>query len=505
MQRPSVEYHDSASILRDPLPSLPTRDGYQTTSTAWRSLYHVAQLSPWRMDEEVRRWASPGRLKPGDLSVRSHHLLQQVGCLDHEHYLCGDEQSVCGRFAQNTLGPVTAVAFHNEMKYRFGDYKVCEESKRSASKKFIPDFVGVCCSATNIEQLKALPKDEKPTMVLLGEAKTPWKHNLQAIWDRYRADPEDDEGIRLAFAGHVGGKAPRLNFSRPIPATNSPRDGENCVSVRQCFYYLLSIIEENNDYRFDNPCPREEWGNSKAHIPGYEPLTPNTSARDPGNSMIQATPSGLRPTSPSSPLYLQKTSGDYKAELTFRDHQIRDRGLGRKVVILNGQGIGIIVDGDDEEKEEEGDDGNDSDDSDSDDDNAEPLNPLQRRPMSGYFTLPKGDRTPEKRSVAFNLPIRTERLETIPTLEVESPTPAARLAREGAASRGPNDRRGTSALNPLSQRMSTARPSQPAAQAGRNLPLRPRDAEDEQTAETRDAGGRRQFPANENTPRRGKP
>lgn len=154
-------------------------------------------MASWDIKKDVEKWTASARLNSKNLSVRAESVLQHDGCLDHEHFLCGDEQSVCGRYGQNALGPVSAVAIQNSIMYRFGDYKVCHESKRN--KTDIPDFVGVYCPAKNLEELQDLPKGEKPAMVLVGEAKTPWKHDLYAAWNQYKTNANNDEEIRHAF------------------------------------------------------------------------------------------------------------------------------------------------------------------------------------------------------------------------------------------------------------------------------------------------------------------
>ncbi|EQL32709.1 hypothetical protein BDBG_05449 [Blastomyces gilchristii SLH14081] len=41
-----------------------------------------------------------------------------------EHYICGDEQSIWERYAQNARTPASAVANHNDVRFYFGGYKL---------------------------------------------------------------------------------------------------------------------------------------------------------------------------------------------------------------------------------------------------------------------------------------------------------------------------------------------------------------------------------------------
>lgn len=88
--------------------------------------------------------------------------------------------SVSGRFSQNVLHPVKAICRVAGISLQFGDFKICNES-RTTEKVFtrteksddrkILDYV-----ATN-------PGDNMLRFV--GEAKTPWMHDLETFIDSY--------------------------------------------------------------------------------------------------------------------------------------------------------------------------------------------------------------------------------------------------------------------------------------------------------------------------------
>ncbi|KAK2812928.1 hypothetical protein FQN50_000949 [Emmonsiellopsis sp. PD_5] len=460
MDQDQVDYHDGASILRAPLPRVLTRDGYRTTSSAWHQTYYLAKMGVWDIKKDVRHWTSSKHLKPGHLSVHAQSVLQHEGYVGYEHYLCGDEPSICGRYGQNALGPTSAVAFHNGVKFRFGDYKVCEESKHWKNRNHIPDFVGVSCPAANREELEALPKDEKPSMVLVGEAKTAWKHNLHEHWRAYREDRDDDEDLRHAF-GQIAsymyqfkmrygflttydytiflkqvlweGKEPRLYFTPPIEASSSPEASKDAVSIRQCFYYLLSTIKQNGDHIIENTILLEKWVGPRSGTRSNDPVTPMTQ-----NTILQMTPTGMTPLPASSPLQLHREGLGFKATILFLQEHVRGFDTDERSVTINGKLIKVVIDGDDT--------------SDSgDDDSTGCSNSQQGLPKRGfgYPILEEGEQARKKLTVSFAIPHGEDRRRTgllgeirprrgvvtseLPPDTLQSPSPVPRAVPERGA------------------------------------------------------------------------
>lgn len=162
-----ITYYTGAEILAYPLPELLTRPGYQTTSTAFHNRYYSGPLAPWPIESEARDIVSDKHLNTDHLSVHVQNVLIHPCFIEREHHLCGDEQSVCGRFVQNALSPVTAVAFANGIRARFGDFKASADAsgnsegtkgktgkKGKKGERKIPDFVAIRCDALSIVQLK---------------------------------------------------------------------------------------------------------------------------------------------------------------------------------------------------------------------------------------------------------------------------------------------------------------------------------------------------------------
>ncbi|KAF3480056.1 uncharacterized protein GIQ15_05403 [Arthroderma uncinatum] len=361
-----VSYFDGASILRDPLPELLIREGFQTMSSAWHDIYYLGELRPWHMMKEAKAWTASNLLKKQPLSVNVESIMKYAGYIHHEHYLCGDEQSICGRFAQNALGPASAVAIHNGINFRFGDHKVCIESQNPGNKRHIPDHVAVDCSARTPDELEMLLTE--PNMAVVGEAKTPWKHDLCEYVSRYKKG--QDTHLRRAL-GQIAsymyryqmrygflttyndtiflqqdrgsdGKS-RLLFSPPINAFSSPNNDDDNVSVRQCLYYILSVINQTNQREMENTFKEEDWTGPLYKLPSYGELTPVTKMTKPSHEALQMTPMGMQPLQSSAPLALVKNGLAFEATISFQARHIHEQKRGEKLVEINGKSIEVII------------------------------------------------------------------------------------------------------------------------------------------------------------------
>ncbi|KAK2867843.1 hypothetical protein FQN49_003418 [Arthroderma sp. PD_2] len=360
-----------AAILKDSLPDLLIREGYRTTSSAWHSDYYIGSMATWNFTEHARNWNFESRVNDEPLPINAKSALWRNGCVDRENYLYGDEQSVCGRYGQNALAPVGAVASDNGIPYCFGDYKACYESQQPGNKNDIPDFVAAYCRTTDVERLKSLPKTvEKPSMVLVGEAKTPWNHNLPRFWKEYTEDNED-HNLRHAFGqiasymhhfkmrygflttynhtiflhqGMSSGNVPMLYFTPPIHNRDAPGSPGNGVSVRQCFYLLLAMIEHNKSHKFENPLHKDAWTSSDtSRFSADGPHTPNTHAPNLPAGLCQMTPEGMKPLATSAPLTLIDHGFEFRATISFPKEQVHAWGSDHGLVHINGKPINVVV------------------------------------------------------------------------------------------------------------------------------------------------------------------
>ncbi|OJD23543.1 hypothetical protein ACJ73_05108 [Blastomyces percursus] len=293
---PNITLHTPYDILRSRPPPLLTQEPYQTQSSALHKSYYAKKLTEWNISEDVKRVTDEKNLCGSPLDVSVDIVSQNPCHVKGEHYLCGDEQTVCGRYSDNTLKPVTAVALQQNICIRFGDYKVCQENKDPDNKGYIPDFVGVASARDSFQNLVPNGPTYQPKMRIVGEAKTPWKHDLRGFWNRWKRS-EEHQYIQQAL-GQIAAymhlfkmrygflttydytifitqqlvrNEPVLSITPPIPAQPTSQES---LSVRQYLYYLV-YNANGDDFKFENPCPFNEWviGDPK-DIVLQDPMTP---------------------------------------------------------------------------------------------------------------------------------------------------------------------------------------------------------------------------------------
>ncbi|EFR01366.1 hypothetical protein MGYG_04373 [Nannizzia gypsea CBS 118893] len=366
-----MDAHDGHQILSRAPPALFTHKNFRTTTGALHKIYYNGKVIKWDFTQAALKYSSNRSLDPKKISTESRGLYS----LYHEHYLCGDEQSVCGRFAQNVLTPVTAVAFANNITTRFGDFKVSAESK--AKKKLIPDFVAVHCTATKVNELSA---KDIPEMMFVGEAKTPWNHNLQSAYRDYFSN--DPSTISKSWLRHALGQIAQymhhyqmkygflttyndtifikqgpiektsewaLYISPPIhySAVADESKGYPVVTVRQCMYYLMRATCDGGHIA-QNPTELDTWVDDQTPRDRVEYFTP---ARDTVETperllhMISKSPMFPRKSSSNiNSMELHRTSnGDtYMAVLQFKSSEIFSE-KGKTYAVFNGQKVPVLL------------------------------------------------------------------------------------------------------------------------------------------------------------------
>ena len=85
-------------ILSSPLPELLTRTGFQTSSSALHGMVYNGPLALWPIESEAHDIIPGKSLNTGHLSANVRDVSKHPCFIDREQHLCGDEQSVCGRF-----------------------------------------------------------------------------------------------------------------------------------------------------------------------------------------------------------------------------------------------------------------------------------------------------------------------------------------------------------------------------------------------------------------------
>ncbi|KAM5471904.1 hypothetical protein MauCBS54593_003311 [Microsporum audouinii] len=367
-----MEVHTGPEILAHPALPMLTRKKYQTVSSAYHSIFYNGKLAKWNFSESVQHVVSEYCNSKEPLSSKVYRVSDNLCSIDHEHYLCGDEQSVCGRFAQNVLGPTTAVAFANGIMTRFGDFKVSAEAK--GEKTLIPDFVAVHCPAYDFKGLADLT--EKPQLRFVGEAKTPWNHDLEDSYNRYFVQGKQsflrralgqiaqymhrykmkygfltthDHTIFLKQEIPSGESGFCLYVSPPIAASAVPAPNTSekrfVVSVRQCFYYLLCATNRPGSYTANNPMPPQDWVDDKSpHWQGLTHTPAGGKIDTPGGIIEHMSPRVGRTYSDRGSIELHSTSSSemLTAVLQFHPAQVvKERGT--TYVVIKGQKVPVHI------------------------------------------------------------------------------------------------------------------------------------------------------------------
>lgn len=180
----------SYDILAQRLPDILVHQNNRTESDALHGIRFKGELGHWQsFQQEVEQFLKTCKFPGQILSYRPEpfsniHLV-------NEQVRCGDELSVSGRFTQNALHPVAAISSLMALNIVFGDFKICSEAHRAQNKTGafknpeepssdpskkknakIPDYVAVHKADSRLR--------------FLGEAKTPWKHDLEDYIANYK-------------------------------------------------------------------------------------------------------------------------------------------------------------------------------------------------------------------------------------------------------------------------------------------------------------------------------
>ncbi|EGE04538.1 hypothetical protein TEQG_03409 [Trichophyton equinum CBS 127.97] len=272
-----MEGNTSYTILASPAPSILMRDGYHTTTNAFHPTYYRGKKESWDLASEV--WDAIDEIKNNSpLSYTLRGIPENPYSLGREHYLCGDEQSICGRFVQN----------------------VCSESREKEHSK-VPDFVAVHCTAKDLKGLKELDRNEYPYLKFIGEAKTPWNHDLGKIYENFVAGKKTKINSALGqISKYMYQHKIRYGFlttynetiflkqklfkdstwgllvSTPVSSDIEANRKTGAVSLRQCLYYLMCVTEDPKNRIADNTTPLEQWVDDTApkDQPQPQPHTP---------------------------------------------------------------------------------------------------------------------------------------------------------------------------------------------------------------------------------------
>lgn len=172
--------YTAKDLAESALPALVVGE-YKTKSTAIQNSQFKRTLGYWSgFEAEVRKlvkkqeWPEEELVHYPDSHRGDAEYYEDEddteSTFEDEIYACGDEQSVVGRFANNVGHVMGHVYTALGKPLRFSDWKGSPNSAaitQSQSMK-IPDF--------------AIwdPRSGQSTLLVIGEAKTPWKHSIKA-------------------------------------------------------------------------------------------------------------------------------------------------------------------------------------------------------------------------------------------------------------------------------------------------------------------------------------
>ncbi|KAK2768797.1 hypothetical protein FQN54_000653 [Arachnomyces sp. PD_36] len=190
-------------LLQQALPQLSVKHKHHTTSKALSDIHFTGSLEPWdSFEEEVLTFCTTIKEEYDIENILGYTSSKPTTYdMSLEHFRCGEEISVSGRFVNNALHVMSAIGLEVGLTTVFGDWKATgeqgssksqdpghaktneregeddeevvegiEETKRTTIKKgaLVPDF--------------SLFHSETSEIRAVGEAKTPWHHGLSSWW-----------------------------------------------------------------------------------------------------------------------------------------------------------------------------------------------------------------------------------------------------------------------------------------------------------------------------------
>lgn len=133
-----------------------------TVSQSTQNFEFTGTLGYWsNFEREVRKSTLSQKWTPHILTHQPGGVLPSPFYLTKEHYLCGDEYSIQGRFGQNVGQVMSAVFGSLGMDAGFADFKGCGAAMGKNEK--VPDYSVIT---------------QNGLLLTAGEVKTPWAHAL---------------------------------------------------------------------------------------------------------------------------------------------------------------------------------------------------------------------------------------------------------------------------------------------------------------------------------------
>ncbi|KAK2803493.1 hypothetical protein FQN50_006928 [Emmonsiellopsis sp. PD_5] len=293
-------------------------------SSSFHALWYTGDLEAWDdFNSEVQ--GNFARVSWDNYStIISYALPKDVSELHvdaGDHFICGEELSISGRWVQHALQPMSAIG--KELKYGmvFGDWKatsdrqvgfvkdtqpVSEEADSDEETVFSDSTAGNGPNPNRKRKVfipdYALLVEQNGAPRAVGEAKTPWNHELDVLWHDF-VDGKEQFGLRRAL-GQIGNymielelkygfltnykwtlflkreesnDSERLYCSPPVSYNATPLS-KDPISVRQALLLLQSRVVGN----------KSEWKAAKVSDSGIIRKRANEKVKDVRDRVVAA-------------------------------------------------------------------------------------------------------------------------------------------------------------------------------------------------------------------------
>lgn len=152
----------ASALVQQRLPDLLVNENTTVSRSTQRAFFN-STLGNWgRFEMNARKHFRQISWKNTVLDYMPDARDDTKNHVSHEQLMCGDEHSVVARFNQNVCHVMTSVMQSGGSDIRFGDFKTVVRVNDAETK--VPDFAVI---------------DQKAGLLLVGEAKTPWVHDIE--------------------------------------------------------------------------------------------------------------------------------------------------------------------------------------------------------------------------------------------------------------------------------------------------------------------------------------